>query len=219
MRISAIIFICLASINVCFNTSNAQKSIAPNSPKALEHDEFMQSFLKSLPKKLATQARYEHGKLTIKSAPWDSSSCLLGLGLTGIGMLALVAALVSSCSSSQGLENAGQLGASGFFLAVLGFIIAAKNTPPDNCDLSFDAHGLSLNGKRQFTWNQVDDMAMDTITLCSEYKKISEETTLKIFDRFRNNLLSLSTNMPLGVSLNNIVALIKHYREKTIKKT
>ncbi len=176
-----------------------------NSVDLIEQDEYIESFIRSLPKYSAAQVSYKNGQLTINNTPWDSSMHDIGLFLGAFGLCCFPFGL--------GAKRGGVL-AIGIAAALIGgtFILLGKD--PGDWILAFDDQGLLFNGKRCATWSQIDDMAINTLTICNEYGQTSSTTTMKVLDRFRNPLLILSDHCPIGVSLNNVIALIKHYRKK-----
>lgn len=207
----------MALITQLTTTCIAQETTIPAPAAAVEQDEFIQSFIKTLSPNIASQVNYKDGKLIIQRPPWDSSPFYTGLVLMVAGAISILVIPAALISKSEALLILAlpSLIISPISLAS-GIIMAGTNQQPDEFTLTFDDYGLSLNGKLRLTWQQIDDMVTDTATLYTQSGTFAaEETILKIFDRFRNQLLWLSTKCPLGVNLNNVIALIKHYREKT----
>jgi hypothetical protein len=166
-----------------------------------ETDEYINSFVKSLPRSSASLVSYENGRLTIKNTPWNPAffiiSCIAACG----------GGILMATEKNDGFFI-------GLITAAISGMLAYKNRDPGEYILTFDDYGLFLNGLLRATWSEIDNMAVDTVTLCNEYRVTSEEKKLKILDRFQNQLFLLSSARTLGVSFNNIVALIKHYQEK-----
>ena len=178
-----------------------------------EQDEYVYSFIKSLPSSCKPLVSYKNGQLTIKNTPWSPLAYSISCAIAASGgVLALSGFIVKNKDTKALMIMFGALA------AIIGGISANSKTDPGNYILTFNDMGLWLNGRQFVAWTTVDAMNIETITICGQYGITSEEKKLKFFDRFQNQLFSISNNKPIGIAFGNLVALVKHYHQKATEK-